>query len=99
MQLAVGFTPRQIKAQGAVSGAALGVVAAVVGVPLGLWIFRAMSDEVSTGLGVGPGWMPAPSPLAAAVLVVGAIVVSAGLGALAVARVARRPASDLVRGE
>ncbi len=99
VQLAVGFTPRQMKAQGAASGAALGVVATVVGVPLGLWIFRAMSDAVSTGIGVGPGWMPAPSPLAAAVLVVGAIVVSAGLGALAVARVARRPASDLVRGE
>lgn len=99
VELAIGFTPRQVKAQGAASGAALGVVAAVVGVPLGLWIFRTMSDAVSTGLGVGPGWMPAPSPLASAVLVVGAVAVSAGLGALAVARVARRPASDLVRAE
>ena len=99
VQLAVGFTPRQIKAQGAVAGGALGVLAAVVGVPLGLWIFRAMSDAVSTGLGVGPGWMPAPSAIPSALLVVLAVLVSGGLGALAVARVARRPASDLVRGE
>lgn len=58
-----------------------------------------MSDAVSASLGVGPGWMSAPGLVPAVVLVVGAVVVSAGIGALAVARLTRRPASDLVRAE
>jgi len=99
VQLAVGFTPRQIVLQGAAAGAVLGLAATVVGVPLGLWLFRTLSDVVSTGIGVGPGWMPAPNLLAVAALVLGAVGVSAALGALAVRGVARRPASDLVRAE
>jgi putative ABC transport system permease protein len=99
VQVAVGFTPRQVTAQGAVAGAALGVGAALVGVPLGLWVFTVLGDVVSEGLGVGPGWMPSPSALTVAVLAVAAIAVAAGLGALAVARIARQPASDLVRME
>lgn len=99
VQLAIGFTPRQVQAQGAAAGAALGLLAAVVAIPLGLWSFGLMSDAVSSSLGVGPGWMPAPSWFAAAVLAVLAVVTSAGLGAVAEGRVARRSASDLVRGE
>lgn len=99
VQLAVGFTPKQIMVQGAVVGATLGIVAAVVGVLGGLWVFRVLSDVVSTSIGVGPGWMPQPDLRAVLSLVVLAVVVAAGLGALAIARIARRPASDLVRGE
>jgi putative ABC transport system permease protein len=99
VQLAIGFTPRQLTTQGAAAGAALGVVASVVGVPVGLWVFRRLSDVVSQSVGVGPGWMPAPHFSIVAVLVVAAVGVAAGLGALAVARVARRPASDLLRQE
>lgn len=99
VQVAVGFTPRQVETQGAVAGAAMGLVAAVVGVPLGLWIFRALSDVVSREIGVGPGWMPAPDLGAVTVLAIAAVAVAAGLGALAVGRIVKRPASDLVRGE
>jgi putative ABC transport system permease protein len=99
VQLAVGFTPRQVVAQGAVAGLVLGIVSAVVAVPAGLWIFRMLSDGVSTSLGVGPGWMPAPATWSVVVLAVAACVVSAALGALAAARITRRSASELVRSE
>jgi putative ABC transport system permease protein len=99
VQLAVGFTPRQVLAQGAVSGGLLGIISSLVAVPLGFWVFRALSDLVSTSLGVGPAWLPAPSITSVLVIVVATSIVTAGLGATAVARNAFRPASDLVRGE
>ncbi len=99
VQIAVGFTPRQVVAQGAVSGAALGLVAAVVGVPLGLVVFRLLSDVVSEGIGVGPAWMPMPGAVALLVLAVGAVTLSALLGALSVLGIVRRSTADLVRGE
>jgi putative ABC transport system permease protein len=95
----IGFTPRQLIAQGAIAGAALGLAAVVLGVPFGLWLFGVLSDLVSAGIGVGPGWMPMPDATQLAVLAFVALVVSAGLGALAVARLARRPAAELVRWE
>lgn len=99
VQLALGFTPRQVVIQGGVAGAGLGMVAVVIGVPLGLWLFQTLSDVVSRAIGVGPGWMAAPSAGLVAVFALLAVVVSAGLGAVAVARISRRPASDLVRTE
>ena len=77
----------------------LGLVAAVIGVPLGLLVFRVLADAVSTGIGVGPGWLPAPSIGLVSVMGVVAIGLSAMLGAVAVRRIANRPAADLVRGE
>ena len=99
VELAVGFTPRQITAQGAVAGATSGLAATIVGVPLGLLVFRMMSDVVSTGIGAGPGWMPLPSAMPLVILAAGTVVLTAAIGAGAVARLARRPASDLVRLE
>lgn len=99
VQVAVGFTPRQVVAQGAVSGAVLGMVASVVAVPLGLLVFRLLSDTVSSSLGVGPGWMGAPSWAFVASLAAGAVALSAALGALAVRGIVRRPAAELVRSE
>ena len=99
VQVAVGFTPRQVVAQGAVSGAVLGIAAAVVGLPLGALVFRVLSDAVSTGIGVGPGWMPVPDAVVFIVLAAVAIAASAALGGLSVLGIVRRPAADLVRGE
>ena len=59
---AVGFTPHQLVGQGAISGAVLALVAVVVAVPVGLWLFQMLADLVSERIGVGPGWMPMPSP-------------------------------------
>jgi putative ABC transport system permease protein len=99
VEQALGFTPRQLVAQGAASGAVLGLVALVVGLPLGVWLFAMLADLVSEGIGVGPGWMPLPAASQLAVLALGAVAVSAGLGALAVLRLAHRPAAELVRWE
>ena len=99
VEQALGFTPRQLVAQGAASGGVLGVVAVLVGVPFGLWLFRALADTVSEGIGVGPGWMPMPAPGQLGVLALGVVLFSAGLGALAVRQLARRPTADLVRWE
>ena len=99
IQVAVGFTPGQVRGQGAVAGAVIGAVAAMIGLPLGLLVFRSLSDVVSRAIGVGPGWMPLPGAASLAILAVGAVAVSGILGATAVDRVVRRPASDLVRGE
>ena len=99
VELSIGFTPRQLIGQGAVAGTVLGLVAAVIGVPLGLLVFRVLADAVSTGIGVGPGWLPAPSIGLVSVMGAVAIGLSAMLGAVAVRRIANRPAADLVRGE
>ena len=99
VQLAVGFTPRQVLTQGAVSGGLLGVGASLLAAPLGFWVFRALSDAVSTSLGVGPAWLPAPSITSVLVIVVATTSIAAGLGATAAGRNAFRPASSLVRGE
>jgi putative ABC transport system permease protein len=99
VEQAVGFTPRQLIGQGAVAGATLGLAAVVVGLPLGLLIFGTLSDLVSDGIGVGPGWMPMPTAGQLIVVSLTALTLSAGLGALAVQRLARRPAADLVRWE
>ena len=99
VEQAVGFTPRQLVGQGAVAGATLGLAAVVVGLPLGLLLFGMLSDLVSDGIGVGPGWMPMPTAGQLIVVSLIALTLSAGLGALAVERLARRPAADLVRWE
>jgi hypothetical protein len=80
-------------------GAILALAVVVVGVPVGLWLFGVLADLVSEGIGVGSGWMPLPDQTELAVLALVALVLSAGLGALAVARLARRPAADLIRWE
>ena len=99
VELSIGFTPGQLVRQGAAAGAALGLVAAVVGISVGLLVFRVLADQVSAGIGTGPGWLPAPSVVNLLVIAAISIALSAGLGALAVRQVASRPAADLVRGE
>ena len=99
VELAIGFTPRQLIGQGAVAGAVLGLIATVIGIPLGLGVFRILADAVSSGIGVGPGWMPAPSIAPISIIAGTAIVLSAALGAVALQRTTTRTAADLVRGE
>ncbi len=99
VQLALGFTPHQLVRQGTMAGGALGLVAVAVGVPLGLVMFRLLSDAVSSGIGVGPGWMPGLGVDVVLVVAVLAVGVSAGLGALASSRTTQRSAADLLRGE
>jgi putative ABC transport system permease protein len=99
VELAIGFSARQIVSQAAVAGAAIGAAAAIVGLPLGYVTFRVLADAMSRGVGVGPGWMPMPGWTTAAVVASVAVVVSAGVGAIAVVGLARRPASELLHRE
>lgn len=99
VELTVGLTPWQVTAQGMVAGATTGLLACAVGIPLGLLLFRLLADTVSTGMGVGPGWMPMPGPFGTAMLAVATIAATGILGGAAIARQVRRPASDLVRAE
>jgi putative ABC transport system permease protein len=96
---AIGFTPRQLMGQGAMAGVTLGLAAVVVGVPVGLVLFSSLSDLVSEGIGVGPGWMPMPTVGQLALVATIALVLSAALAALAVGRLARRRPAELVRWE
>ena len=62
-------------------------------------MFRILADAVSSGVGVGPGWMPAPDFAAISIIAGTAIVLSAALGAVALQRIATRTVADLVRAE
>ncbi|HSJ90791.1 MAG TPA: FtsX-like permease family protein [Ilumatobacter sp.] len=99
VELSIGFTPRQVTVHGAVAGLTIGAIATLIGVPVALLLFRVLADTVSTGLGVGPGWMPLPPTMPIMVLVLATLAVTAALGAASVARVSRRPASELIRSE
>jgi putative ABC transport system permease protein len=96
---AVGATTKGLLGQHALTAALLGMVAVVVGLPLGLALFRLLSDAVSEGIGVGPGFGGSPTAAAAGIIAVLTVVFAAGIGALAVAGLVRRPASELVRWE
>ena len=76
----------------------VGLLAGLVGVPVGAWVFRALSDAITSGVGIGPGLTVNPSTaFVGAVVPLSALVAAAG--ALAAAGVARRPAAELVRYE
>ncbi|GAB3977115.1 FtsX-like permease family protein [Plantactinospora veratri] len=96
---AVGFTVRQTLAQSATGGAALGLAAALVGLPFGLLVFRLLTDRVMVGIGAGPGLAELPSAGLLAAIVPATTLAGALAGLLAAGRLARAEAADLVRYE
>ncbi|AVT35734.1 ABC transporter permease [Plantactinospora sp. BB1] len=96
---AVGFTVRQTLAQSATGGAALGLAAALVGLPVGLLVFRLLTDRVMVGIGAGPGLAELPSAGLLAAIVPATTLAGALAGVLATGRLARTGAADLVRYE
>ena len=99
VQRAIGATTGQLIGQSCVGAAAIGLPAALIGLVLGSWIFRIMTDTIATASGVGPGLGVAPSALFLALLVPIATLVAAAAGGLSSASIARRPAAELVRYE
>jgi putative ABC transport system permease protein len=95
----VGFTPLQLVGQGAMAAGAIAAIACAVGVPLGVWLYGVLLDGVTSQIGLGPGVSGFPSVVTLAVVVLLALALAAGLGALATARMARLAVSDLVRWE
>ena len=95
----LGFTPAQLTGQGALTGAAMGLFAVVVGLPAGFGAYRLAGTVMTGATGVGPGWMLNPTlPVVMAIAVV-AVAVGAALGALATGRLAGHTAAELVRWE
>ncbi|KPM53534.1 hypothetical protein ACG83_23005 [Frankia sp. R43] len=93
---ALGLTPRQLVGQGAVAGAALGVLGLAVGIPLGLVCFRVLSDLVSASIGMGPGYGSGPGLGVLLGLAVTPLACAAA-GGLAARVLAARPVSHLLR--
>jgi putative ABC transport system permease protein len=95
----VGFTPRQVLGVSAVGAGALGVVATVIGIPIGWAAFRYISTAVGRGIGVGPNFGVDPGLVAIGVLIPLSIAVAVLLGVAVTRRTATVEVSDLVRYE
>ena len=99
IEQALGFTPRQLVAHGVLGAATIGLIGVVVGVPFGLWLYRVMSDAVTSLIGAGPGFGRYPSVADVLLFGAAALAMAAALGALATRRLANRPPAELVRWE
>ncbi|MDT3439688.1 FtsX-like permease family protein [Pseudofrankia sp. BMG5.37] len=96
---ALGCTPRQLIGQSALAAAVLAGLAVVIGLPLGLLVFRIQSDAVARDIGLGPGFGLTPSATFLVALVAGTLALGAATGAAAARGLARRPLGDLLRWE
>lgn len=96
---AVGVTPRQVVAMVAVGAAALAVLGALIGVPLGWAASAVVTEVVGTATGIGPGIGATPGTVTVLVLVPLAVAVAALLGAASARRASHAEVSDLVRYE
>ena len=94
---AVGLTPRGVLGVVNAGGAALGAIAIVVGIPLGLVIFRAVMSAMSPSEGTDIIGVPGPFALALAVPFVLAVTVLAS--AVPGRAAARAPAAAVLRAE
>jgi putative ABC transport system permease protein len=99
VQQTLGLTPRQLVGHGAVAAASIGIVGSAVGLPLGLLVYRMMSDSVTSLIGAGPGFGRYPSIILLVSFGVTAVALAALLGALATRRLAMKPPAELVRWE
>ncbi|MBF9132331.1 ABC transporter permease, partial [Plantactinospora sp. S1510] len=95
----VGFTVRQTLAQSATGGAALGLAAGIVGLPIGLLLLHVLTNQVMIGIGAGPGLTVPPSGALLAATVPATVLTGALAGILAARRLSRTSASKLVRWE
>jgi putative ABC transport system permease protein len=83
----------------ALGAAVLALVAAIVGVPLGMGAYRVMMRAVGTGSGIGPTLGAPPPWWLLALLFPMTIAVGSGIGAAVSRHAASAEVSDLVRYE
>lgn len=95
----VGFTPRQALTVTAIAAGILGLVALLIGIPVGWAAYRALITSVGEGSGVGPTFGIDPSLLVVTAFVPVGIAVAVGLGVAVARRSARASVADLVRYE
>lgn len=94
---AVGLTPRGVLGVVNAGGAALGAIAVLVGIPLGLVVFRSVMVAMSPSEGADIVGVPGPFALALCVPFVAAVVVAASYGPARAA--VRAPAAAVLRAE
>ena len=94
---AVGLTPRGVLGVVNAGGAALGAIAIVVGIPLGLVIFRAVMSGMSPS--EGTDIIGVPGPFALALCVPFVLVVTVLASAVPGRAAARAPAASVLRAE
>jgi putative ABC transport system permease protein len=96
---AVGMKPAQTRAIVVTGAVLISLVAALIGLPLGLAAARVMNDGIGRGAGFGPG-IGTPPPLWVLLALVPVTAAVAGaLGALSARRAARAEIAELVRYE
>jgi len=95
----IGFTPRQVAASVAGGTGALALVAAVLGIPLGVLASRLMLNGVGRAAGVGPGTQVGPTAVGLLLVIPGAVAVGALVGVLAARRAAGAEVVEVLRAE
>jgi len=95
----VGFTPRQVGESVATSTGLLGLAAVVLGIPLGFAASWALLQVVGAASGIGPGIGKPPGLWGVVLVVPAAVLVTAGVGALASRGAARAPVVEVLRME
>lgn len=95
----IGFTPGQLVVATAASTAVLAVLAALIGVPVGLWVNATMLHAIGKAMGYGPELGVGPSAVAMIGAVAAVAVATVAIGASTCVATVRRTASDLVRYE
>lgn len=96
---AIGFTPSQLVASTAIGTLLLVVAAVIVGIPIGLWLNRALLAAVGKAVGAGPELRASPAVVPTVVVVAAIVAAAVAIGALACVQASRRPVSELVNYE
>ena len=95
----IGCTTRQLVGQAAAGAGAIGLVAGAIGLPVGVLVYRLLSDAITSGVGIGPGVSSAPPVFVLVAVIPAAGLLAAAAGGVAAATLARQPAAALVRYE
>jgi putative ABC transport system permease protein len=96
---ALGRTNGSLRLQAAIGGALIGLLAGLVGIPLGLGALQLLSDAVTSEIGLGPDFTPTPTLGVMAVPTLVLVVLSAVISLTAVQALLRRPTTELIRYE
>jgi putative ABC transport system permease protein len=96
---ATGMTPRQVVASVASGVSLLALIAVVIGIPLGLWIYESIFRSIAESEGADPTLYTPPAWWALVLLVPGAVALSALASALPARRAANVQVAEVLRFE
>ena len=96
---AIGVTNGQIAVETLTATALSAVGALAVGLPVGWFVQRVLSDAITAGVGIGPGAGPGPGAESLTAFVVALVALAAVFETTAVALTGRERAAQLVRAD